>query len=117
MSLEFECISAHNYIKVLLLWAYICTHKFDVICISETYLDSDKSDDDDNLKIAGYNLIRGDHSSSTKRGGVCIYYKHSLAFKLLIIQKYHLEVKYVPLYHYSAHLVNRPTLSNILRIT
>ena len=69
-------ISAHNYIKVSLLRAYISTHKFDVICISETYLDSDTSDDDDNLKIAGYNLIRADHPSNTKRGGVCIYYKH-----------------------------------------
>ena len=78
-------ISAHNYIKVSLLRAYISTHKFDVICISETYLDSDTSDDDDNLKIAGYNLIRADHPSNTKRGGVCIYYKHSLAFKLLNI--------------------------------
>ena len=78
-------ISAHNYIKVSLLRAYISTHKFDVICISETYLDSDTSDDDDNLKIAGYNLIRADHPSNTKRGGVCIFYKHSLAFKLLNI--------------------------------
>ena len=38
------------------------THKFDVICISETYFDSDTTDDDDNLKIGGYNLIRADHS-------------------------------------------------------
>ena len=78
-------ISVHNYVKISLLRAYISTHKFDVICISETYLDSDTSDDDDNLKIAGYNLIRADHPSNTKRGGVCIYYKHSLAFKLLNI--------------------------------
>ena len=78
-------ISAHNNIKVSLLRAYISTHKFDVICISETYLDSDTSDDDDNLKIAGYNLIPADHPSNTKRGDVCIYYKHSLAFKLLNI--------------------------------
>ena len=74
-------ISAHNYIKVSLLRAYISTHKFDVICISETYLDSDTSDDDDNLKIASYNLIQANHPSNTKRGGGCIYYKHSLAFK------------------------------------
>ena len=33
-------ISAHNYAKVLLLKAYIAIHKFDIICISETYLDS-----------------------------------------------------------------------------
>ena len=78
-------ISAHNYIKVSLLRAYVCTHIFDVICISETYLDSDTSDDDDNLKNAGYNLIRADHPSNTKRGVVCIYYKHSRAFKLLNI--------------------------------
>ena len=78
-------ISAHNYIKLSLLRAYISTHKFDVICISETHLDSDKSDDDDNLKIASYNLMRADHPSNTKQGGVCIYYKHSLAFKLLNI--------------------------------
>ena len=42
------------------------THIFDVIVISETYLDSDTSDNDDNLKIAGYNLIRADHASNTK---------------------------------------------------
>ena len=78
-------ISAHSYIKVSLLRAYISTHKFYVICISVTYLDSDTSDDDDNLKIAGYNLIPADHPSNTKRGGDCIYYKHSLTCKLLNI--------------------------------
>ena len=68
--------------KVSLLRAYIFTHKFNVTCISETYLDSDTSDDDGNLKIAGYNLIRADHPSNTKRGGFSIYYKHSLVFRL-----------------------------------
>ena len=29
--------------------------------------------------IEGCNLIRSDHPSNTKRGGVCIYYKESLA--------------------------------------
>ena len=78
-------ISAHNYMKLSLLRAYLSTHKFDVICISETYLNSDTSTVDENLEIAGYTLIRADHPSNTKRGGVCIYYKHSLAFKLLDI--------------------------------
>ena len=58
-------ISAHNYIKVSLLRPYISTLKFDVICISKTYLDSDTSVDDYNLNIAGYNLI-----SNTKPAGV-----------------------------------------------
>ena len=44
-------ISAHNYIKLFLLKAYIAIHKFDIICLSETYLDSSTTSDDDNLAI------------------------------------------------------------------
>ena len=33
--------------------------------------------------LDGYNLIRSDHPSNTKRGGVCIYYKESLAVRLV----------------------------------
>ena len=68
-------ISAHNYIKLFLLKAYIAIHKFDIICLSETYLDSSTTSDDDNLAISGCNLIRSDHPSNNKRGGVYIYYK------------------------------------------
>ena len=78
-------ISAHNYIKLSFLRAYVSTHKFDVICISETYLNSDTPNVDENLEIVGYTLIRTDHPSYTKRGGICIYYKHSLDFRLLEI--------------------------------
>ena len=69
--------------KLSLLRAYLSTQKFDVICISESYLNSDASIVDENLEIAGSTLIRADHPSNTKRGDVCIYYKHSLAFSLL----------------------------------
>ena len=68
--------------KFSLLRGYLSTHKFDVICISEIYLNSDTSTVDENLEIT---LIRADHPSNTKRSDVCIYYKHSLAFKLLDI--------------------------------
>ena len=78
-------ISAHNDMKLSLLRADLSTHKFDVICISETYLNSDTSTVDENIEIVGYTLIRADHPSNIKRGGVCIYYKHTLAFKLLSI--------------------------------
>ena len=44
-------VSAHNVSKVSLLRAYISIHKFDVICISETFLNSDTAFDDDNLKL------------------------------------------------------------------
>ena len=33
-------ISAHDYSKLFLLKAYTILHKFDTICLSETYLDS-----------------------------------------------------------------------------
>ena len=54
-------ISAHNYIKLSLLKAYFSTHRFDIICLSETYLNSGTSHEDTNLEIVGYTLIRADH--------------------------------------------------------
>ena len=62
------------YKKVSLLSAFISVHKLDIICLSETYLNSETSPDDDNLEIPGYNIIRKDHPSNTKRGRVCVYY-------------------------------------------
>ena len=78
-------ISTHDYSKLLLLKTYISLLKFDIICLSETYLDSTVPFDDDNLAISGYNLIRSDHPSNTKRGGVCLYYKKCLPLRVLNI--------------------------------
>ena len=77
---------AYNYNKLFLLRAYIAVHKFDVICLSETYLDSTVASDDENLEITGYNLVRSDHPANTKRGGVCLYYKTCLPLRVLDIQ-------------------------------
>ena len=55
------------------------------ICIYKTYLDSVTSHDDLNPKITSFTLIGADHPSNSKRGGVCIYCRHSLAFWLLDI--------------------------------
>ena len=63
--------------------AYISLHNFDVVCTSETYLDPTIALDDKNLKIAGYNLLRANHASNSKRGGIFVYYKSSLALKLI----------------------------------
>ena len=45
---------------MFLLKAYIAIHNFNIVCISETYLDSNTSPDDNNLDISGYNLIQSD---------------------------------------------------------
>ena len=68
-------ISAHNYAKLSLLKAYLLFHKFDIICLSETYLNSSNSPDDETLEISGYNLVRSDHPFNS--------YKHHLNIKLI----------------------------------
>ena len=73
-------ICAHNFTKLSLLRAYVSVHKFDNICLLETYLDS--SIDDISLEISGYYLIRSDYPSNKKRGGICIYYKNFLPLKV-----------------------------------
>ena len=78
--------SARNFIKLTLLRAYISINKTDIICLSETYLDSSIPSDDDNLELPGYNLVRADNPTNTKRGGVCIYYHNSLPLKVIDIQ-------------------------------
>ena len=54
-------IAAHNYIKLSLLEAYNAVYKYDVLCISETFLDSTSPLNDDQLKLNGYDVIRSDH--------------------------------------------------------
>ena len=76
----------HNYAKVFLPKAYIAIHKLDIICISETYLDSSTPSVDSNLEIYGYTFVRSDHPSNNKRGGVCIYYKSFLPLRILNVQ-------------------------------
>ena len=67
---------AHNFIKVSLLQTLSITNDYDIICLNETFLDS--SIDKDGISIPEYNLLRVEHPSNTKRGGVCIYYKDHL---------------------------------------
>ena len=60
------------YKKVSLLSAFISVHKLNIICLSKTYPNSETLPDDNSLEIPGYNIIRKDHPSNTKRGGVCV---------------------------------------------
>ena len=54
-------IAAHNFSKINLLKAYLTIHKNDILCLSETYLDSSFLVNDENLVIQGYTLVRCDH--------------------------------------------------------
>ena len=50
-------ITAHNFAKLNLLQAYNTIHDFDTICLSESYLDSSISSNNDNLYIRDYKLV------------------------------------------------------------
>ena len=53
-----------------------------MIITKHNYLNHDTLTDSDNLIIPGYKLIRVDHPSNQKRGGICIYHKDSLPIKV-----------------------------------
>ena len=65
--------------KLTQLKAYISI--YNVICLSETYLDS--STPDGLLEIEGYNLVHADHLNNIKRGGACICDKESLPVRVI----------------------------------
>ena len=75
-------IVAHNFCKISPLRAYNAIYNYDIICLSETYLNHDTLSNSDNLKILGYELIRVDHPSNQKRGGICIHHKYFLPVKV-----------------------------------
>ena len=75
-------ISVNNFSKLSLLSAYNCIYQYDLICLSETFLDSSFLPDDKRLNLDGYNLVRADHPNNVKRGGTCVYVKNSLATRV-----------------------------------
>ena len=65
--------------------AYLAYHEFDIIWLSETYLNFSNSPDDESLEISGYNLVRPEHPLNSKREGVCIYYKSYLPLQIISV--------------------------------
>ena len=80
---NFNSITANNYLNISFLKGYISFQNFDAVCILETYLASTTALDNENLELAGYHLLRTDHASTSKRVGVCAYYKSILALRLV----------------------------------
>ena len=69
---------AHNLAKTSKIKAYNSIFNHDFICILETYFDSSVSEGDRSFQLNGYILLKADHPSNTKQGGVYICYKESL---------------------------------------
>lgn len=77
-------ILAHDYVKASFFQVYISINKFYWLCLSRTFLDSSIDCDDINLVVPGYTLIWSDHPPNCKWGGVCVYSKDTLSFKVII---------------------------------
>ena len=88
-------LTAHDNIKISLLQAYATQHICDTMCLSETFLDSSIQNDDGGVKIDGYNLIKSDHPSDSKKGGICIYY---IILYCIYIILYYVILYYIILY-------------------
>ena len=93
-------LAAHNFEKVGLLEVFNTTNKFDIICVSESYLDSAFSSDNEDINIKRFKLVRTDRPNNIKRGGVCAYVKESL------------PVRVVPNHHLSKFLILEVNLKN-----
>ena len=63
--------------------AYNAIYKCDIIFNSETYLDTNISNNEKNFSLRGNNLIRMDHPENVKRCLIYIYYKSSLTLRVL----------------------------------
>ena len=60
-----------DFSKLFLLKSYISIYKLNIICISETFINSDTAFDDDNLKTERYNIVKPDNHSNSRQSGVC----------------------------------------------
>ena len=62
-------MAAYYFIKLPLIEAYIVTSNFNIVCLSETFLDSSIPNNDDRFNIVEYSLLRADHFSHAKKVG------------------------------------------------
>ena len=76
-------IASHIFSKSQSLIAYNWMHKLEIICLSESYLNSEILSSDSILQMPGYNFASIDHPSNTKPRVVCLYYKCSLLLKVI----------------------------------
>jgi len=72
-------IAAYDFLRVALLEAYNSVHKYDLIGIVETHLDT--TINEARLALDGYTFHKSSHPQNMKRGGVGLYVKDTLPSK------------------------------------
>ena len=78
-------LTAHDSTKISLIQAYITYYNYEIIRLTETFLNSSIRSDNNILMIDGYNLIRSDHPSDSKKVGfastiksIFLYFVHKM---------------------------------------
>ena len=74
-------ITAYDFLRVALLEAYNSVHKYDLIGIVETHLDT--TINETRLALDGFTFYKSNHPQNMKRGGVGLYVLRHSTFKIL----------------------------------
>ena len=64
MPLELKQHFSSEYAKVSLLTSYNLINNFDIICVSEKFLNSETAPNNSNLETPGYNIYLADYPSN-----------------------------------------------------
>ena len=62
-----------------ILEVFSTVNKFDIICLTESFLDSSFLKGNENLKTNGYRMVRANLPNNLKKGGVYAYIRESLS--------------------------------------
>ena len=74
-------IYARGGIKIPLIEAYSSIHNFDILSISETMLNTSISSEEIHIEGFSRDVLRSDHPSNSKIGGICVYLREGLPVK------------------------------------
>ena len=86
----FNSILAHN--KLSLLATYNAINQYRILSISDTYLGSSVSVDENILSLQGYNLLRSYHLDDVKREGICMCFEENQSTRRILIYLIFLSV-------------------------
>ena len=76
-----DSIVVNGFIKIPLIEAHNSFYNYDLIALSETYLDSSITNETISLTGFSKEIFRCDHPDGMKRGGICLFFKDILTIK------------------------------------